>query len=79
MTQFHTRHRILEHIQFEGKKKHCIAILLSQGPIITEAEARDLDCDAAKSARQLAHSGLRRSYAAKPAHRIPGPLLQLSH
>ena len=78
LTQFHTRHLILEHIKYKGKNTHCTAILLSQGPIISEAQARDLDHDATTSARRLAHSGLRRSYAAKPAHRIPGPLPKIS-
>ena len=79
LTQLHTRHRLLEHIKYKGKKRHCATILLSQPFIISETEARQLDLEAANSARQLAHSGLRRSYAAKPAHRIPGPLLPLSH
>ena len=79
LSKFHTRHRLLEHIKYKGKKRHCKALLSSRAPIISEAEARKLDTDAAISARQLAHSGLRRTHAAKPAHRVPGPRWPLSH
>ena len=78
LTQFHSRHRLLEHSKYKGKTRHCIAILLERGPIISEAQARARDTAAATSARVLAHSGFRRSYAAKPAHRIPGPLVKLA-
>ena len=79
LIQFHTRHRLLEHIKYKGKKRHCTALLSSRPPIISEAEARELDAAAAKSARQLAHRGLRRTHAAKPSHRVPGPMWPLSH
>ena len=79
LLQFHTRHRLLEHIKYKGKKRHCTALLSSRPPIFSEAEARELDADAAKSARQLAHRGLRRTHAAKPSHREPGPMWPLSH
>ena len=75
LIQFHTRHRLIEHIRYKGKRRHCTAILSVSPPLISEAEARKLDADAAISARQLAHSGLRRTHAAKPAHREPGPRL----
>ena len=79
LTEFHFRHSLLEHIKYKGKTRHCTAILSFSPPLISEAEARRLDSEAAKSARELAHRGLRRSHAAKPAHRVPGPRRPPSH
>ena len=74
LTQFHTRSRLLEHLKYKGKKYRCFLTLCSAGPSISEQCARDLNKMEAVPNKALSHKGLRRSYAAKPAHRTPGPL-----
>ena len=74
LTQFHTRTRLLEHLQYKGKRFKCFLTLCSAGPSISYERARELNKIEAISNTALAHKGLRRSYAAKLAHRTPGPL-----
>ena len=74
LTQFHTRSRLLEHLMYKGARFRCFLTLSSAGPSITYEHARILNQQEAISNKAFAHKGLRKSYAAKPAHRIPGPL-----
>ena len=74
LTQFHTRSRLLEHLKYKGARFQCFRTLSSSGPSITYQYARQLNQQEAILNKALAHKGLRRSYARKPAHRTPGPL-----
>ena len=71
----HDRSRLLDHLMYKGKKQHCMSVLLGDGRVITEMQAIELNRIEAVRVRGLAHAGFRRSYAEKPAHRWPGPLM----
>ena len=74
LTEFHTRTRLLEHIMYKGKRHRCLCRLQKCGEVITHGEALELNSIEAKNNLALYHSGHKRSYAAKPAHRVCGPL-----
>ena len=74
LTEFHTRTRLLEHIMYKGKMHRCLCRLQKCGEVITYNEALALNAIEAKNNLVLYHSGHKRSYAAKPAHRVCGPL-----
>eukprot|EP00973_Karenia_brevis_P062552 8697484-Karenia_brevis.AAC.1 len=59
---------------YKGKKHKCLETLMSCGPVLTYSQAMQHNRAEALANTALARSGLRRSHAAKPAFRIPGPL-----
>ena len=74
LTNFHTRTRLLEHIMYKGKKHRCFLRLQKCGEVISYQRALELNAIEAQNNLILYRAGHKRSYAAKPAHRIYGPL-----
>ena len=72
LTQFWTRHKILEHLQ--EKAPRCLAYLQLTAERISDEEVLKLDADAAAHARANRTRGSRRASAVRPAVRLLGPL-----
>ena len=74
LTNFHIRTRLLKHIMYKSKKHRCLHRLQKCGEVISYQKALELNAIEAQNNLLLYRSGHKRSYAAKPAHRICGPL-----
>ena len=72
LTQFWTRHKVLEHLQ--EKAPRCFAYLQLTAERISDEEAFRLDAEAAAHARATRTQGSRRASAIRPAVRLAGPL-----
>ena len=74
MTLFHNRVRLIEHLGYKGRRRHCLDDLYivrepSQPDTVHQIIARD-----AEQSRALARSGFRRTKAQAPAYKVCGPL-----
>eukprot|EP00973_Karenia_brevis_P029469 4064944-Karenia_brevis.AAC.1 len=53
MVYFHSRARVLEHLMYKGKKRHCLHVLCLKGPALTYDEAVSMQQDTAHHETQL--------------------------
>ena len=78
MMQFHTRVRLIEHLRYKGRRRHCLDNIYIYIYIVREClqsqDEHDIIARDAEKPRALARSGYRRTKAQAPAYRICGPL-----
>ena len=72
MTEFWTRHKVLEHLQ--DKAPRCLAYLALTATRLTDARMGELGAEATKHAQSIKIAGSRRATALRPATRLHGPL-----
>ena len=72
LTEFWTRHKVLEHLQEKAPK--CFAFLSLTTPRLPAARVEELDELARQQARCMKITGSRRATALRPAMRLAGPL-----
>ena len=77
LTYFHSRHRVLRHLMYRGKKRSCLDTLMEHEPVLLYEEARALMAENAKVANSNIKAGHHRTYARLPAFRVSCPLLAL--